>query len=158
SLVALLALTLTAAPSHADVRVDSDTKLEYDVPSGWTTNAQGNAAILQDAKQETVITLVKTTEKDAPGVLNGIDKLFNSTMKDIKLDGNITEGSTNGLRSKQQRMTAKYGDKPWKGLIRVLETPEHKYVVIIIALAVEAKYEELKGPINVFLTSIKPHK
>src|SRR5262249_54839240 len=119
SLAALLALTLTAAPSRAEVKVDNDTKLEYDVAAGLTSNTQGNLTILQDAKQETTIMLVKTTEKEAPGVVSGIDKLLNQTLKDVKTDGNTTKGTTNGLKSQQQRLTAKYGDVPMKGIMRV---------------------------------------
>lgn len=157
SLAALMALTLTAAPSRAEVKVDTDVKLEYDVPAGWSSSTQGNATILMDPKQETTIMLVKTTEKDAQSVMKGVDQLLAKTLKDIKYDEKPTVGTTNALRSIQQRMTAKFEDKPMKGLMRILETPEKKYLVIV-ALAVEAKYEELRGPINVFLNSIKAKK
>lgn len=157
SLATLLALTLYAAPSYAEKKVEADLKLEYEVPAGWSSDTDKNATILQDPKGETIILLVKTTETNAQKVAEGVDVFLGSALKDIKYPEKPTTGTTNNLKSIQARITATYEGKPVKGVMRILESPEKKYL-IIGALALEAKYEELRGPINVFLKSIKATK
>jgi hypothetical protein len=157
SLAALFALTLFAVPSRAEMKAEPDLQLEYDAPAGWSSSTDKNTTVLMDPKQETTIMLVKTDAKDAEKVMKDIDSVLASVLKDIKYDEKPTVGKTNELRSIQQRMTAKYEGKPMKGIMRILETPNKKYLVIV-ALAVEAKYEQLRDPINVFLKSIKAKK
>jgi hypothetical protein len=157
SFASLLVLMLVAAPSRAEVKVDTDLKLEWDTPAGWTSNVQGNTTILEDPKKETAIMLVKTTDKDAQQVMAGVDQLLASTIKDLKFPEKPTTGKTNDLRSIQNRLTGKLDGKDVKGILRILESPEKRYLVIV-AVAVTDKYEELKGPINVFLKTIKAKK
>jgi hypothetical protein len=157
SLTALFALILGAASARAEMKVEPDLQLEYEAPAGWSVSPDKNNVVLQDPKQETTILLVKADAKDAEKVMKDIDTVLASVLKDIKYDEKPTVGKTNELRSIQQRMTAKYEGKPMKGIMRILETPNKKYLVIV-ALALESKYEELKGPINVFLKSIKAKK
>lgn len=157
SLATLLALTFFAASSHAEKKVDADLKLEWDVPAGWKVDTTGNATIMQDPTGDTMIMLVKTTETNQQKVADGVDAWLGQAMKDIKYPEKPTVGKTNELKSIQARMTATYEGKPVKGVMRILETPNKKYL-IIGAVALASKYEELKGPINVFLKSIKAVK
>lgn len=157
SLASLLVLTLVAASAGAEAKVDTDLKLEWDTPAGWTSTVQGNTTIMEDPKKETAIMLVKTTEKDAQQVMAGIDQLLASTIKDLKFPEKPTKGTTNGLVSVQNRLTGKLDGKDVKGILRILETPEKRYLVVVAVAATE-KYEDLKGPINVFLKTIKSKK
>jgi hypothetical protein len=157
SFAALLAVTLVAAPARAQAKGDPDLKLEWEVPAGWKGEVQGNTTILEDPKGETTIMLVKTGDKDAEQVMAGIDQVLGATIKDLKYEDKPTTGQTNGLRSIQQRLTGKLDGKPVKGIMRLLEAPEKRYLVIV-AVALTDKYETLRGPINAFLKSVKPQK
>jgi hypothetical protein len=155
SIVALLAVSLHAAPSPAQVKVDSDLKLQWEVPAGWKAEVQGNTTILEDPKGETTIMLVKATDKDAEQVMAGIDQVLGATIKDLKYEDKPTRGTNNGLRNIQQRLTGKIGGKPVNGIMRLIEAPEKKFLVVV-AVGLTDKYESLRGPISVFMKSIKP--
>jgi hypothetical protein len=157
SMIAFLALALSATAARADVKTDPAAKIQYEVPAGFVESKNGNMVEYDDPKKEMAFILVVTDAKTEEKAQQELEAVVNGMVKDMKVVKDWNHGNTNKLINSQIKTTATYEGKPVNLTLRVYhQLPEKSKKLIVVGMYLSDKKAALAPTFSKFFESIKP--
>jgi hypothetical protein len=152
--VALAALTvLVAIPAQAEKMQHEAAGIEFDLPTGWTSEAEGDNAIRVKNADGSVEVVLAVAEKDSvEDVAKDVASEVDDYLKDVKVDGEGKSGEFNGMPMWSVSGTGTYEEEPWAWDVTIFMV--NKPVVVLSW----ATPEVLKSPsddVVAFFQSVK---
>jgi hypothetical protein len=152
--VSLAALALFAAlPARAETVKLEAAGIQFDLPTGWTSAAEGGNAIRvknADGSFEVVLTVA---DKDSiEDVVAGVSDEVDKYLKDVKIDGEGKEGEFNGMQTWSVSGTGTGEGEPWAWDITIFMA---KKPVVVLSWAAPELLKNPSADVIAFVNSFK---
>jgi hypothetical protein len=152
--VTLAALALFAAlPARAELITHEAAGIQFELPQGWTSAAEGTGKIRVKNADESVEVVLAVAAKDSlEAVAEEVAGEVDEYLDDVEVDGDGNTGEHNGMPMWSVSGTGTYEDEPWAWDVTILMVTKP---VVVLSWATPEVLKNPPADVVSFFQSIK---
>ena len=152
-----LTVTLVAAPAFAETITHDVAQVSIGVPKGWKVKKDGEALTLMDKDEDTAVAFAVVDASDLKEAAKRVEKSLEKKIKKLKWEKE-EKVTINGMKGVALDGDGRLDGKDVDLAVLVLDTPNDKKDLFVIAIAEDDVLDKHKDEIKFVFKNLKPIK